>query len=181
MPRRRERNHKLVERLSINVFISYAHRDERLRQELDKHLAALRRSAIIESWCDRKINPGREFDRDIDRQMQNSHLVLLLISPDFMNSDYCYGREMRAALRRHARGEARVIPIILRPVDWLRSPIGKLQALPKDAKPVTTWHKRDEALLDVVKGVWLVAEEIGAGKPRGRSPSIGPPDGSARG
>jgi hypothetical protein len=162
MSRRREHKQQAGRTLSIKVFVSYAHRDERLRQELDKHLSALRRSAIIESWCDREISPGSDFGREIDRQMKNSHLVLLLISPDFMNSDYCYGREMRAALRRHARGEARVIPIILRPVDWLRSPIGKLQALPKDAKPVTSWHKRDEALLDVAKGVWRVAEEMGA-------------------
>jgi hypothetical protein len=90
--------------------------------------------------------------------------VLLLISPDFMNSDYCYRREMRAALKRHAKGLTRVIPIILRPVDWIRTPIGKLLALPRDGRPVTTWHRRDEALLDVAKGVRRAAEELGLGK-----------------
>ncbi len=94
--------------------------------------------------------------------MLRQHLILLLISPDFMDSDYCYRREMRAALKRHAKGQARVIPIILRPVDWRRTPIGRLLALPRDGKPVTTWHRRDEALLDVAKGVRMAAEEVGA-------------------
>jgi hypothetical protein len=135
-----------------------------LREELDKHLSALRRSAVIASWHDRKISPGAELDFEVDRHLKSSDLVLLLISPDFMNSDYCYCREMRAALKRHARGQARVIPIILRPVDWVRTPIGKLLALPRDGRPVTTWHRRDEALLDVAKGVRRAAEEIGTNK-----------------
>jgi len=150
----------------IKVFVSYAHRDERLREELDKHLSSLRRSAVIESWYDRRITPGTELDCEIDQNLQTSDLVLLLISPDFMNSDYCYRREMEAALRRHAKGEARVIPIILRPVDWLQTPIGKLLALPKDAKPVTSWNRKDEALLDVAKGVRRAAEEIGSDRSR---------------
>jgi len=145
----------------IKVFLSYAHRDERLREELDKHLSSLRRSAIIERWYDRRITPGADFDLEIDRHLQASDLVLLLISPDFINSDYCYRREMRAALKRHAKGEARVIPIILRPVDWVQTPMGKLLALPRDAKPVTSWQRRDEALLDVAKGVRRAAEELG--------------------
>jgi TIR domain len=146
--------------LRIRVILSYAHHDEKLRDELAKHLAALRRSAVIDIWYDRKIVPGDELDRDILERLQNSDVVLLLISPDFMNSDYCYRREMRIALRRHARGQARVIPIILRPVDWHGTPIGKLSALPKDGRPVTTWRRRDEALLDVAKGVRRAAEEL---------------------
>jgi hypothetical protein len=147
-------------RARVKVILSYAHRDEKLRDELAKHLAALRRSAVIDIWHDRKIVPGDELDRDILLQLQNSDVVLLLISPDFMNSDYCYRREMRIALRRHAKGQARVIPIILRPVDWHGTPIGKLSALPKDGRPVTTWRRRDEALLDVAKGVRRAAEEL---------------------
>jgi hypothetical protein len=88
--------------------------------------------------------------------------VLLLISPDFINSDFCYRREMRAALRRHAKGLARVIPIILRPVDWTGTPIGRLLATPRDAKPVTTWHRRDDAFLDVAKSIRQAAEEAAA-------------------
>jgi TIR domain len=155
----------------VSVFLSYAHRDERLRDELEKHLSPLRRSALIDTWDDRRITPGAELDAAIDQRLETADLVLLLISPDFINSDYCYRREMRAALRRHTKGQARVIPIILRPVDWLRTPIGRLLATPRDAKPVTTWHRRDDALLDVATSVRRAAEEItnqrttAAGKP----------------
>jgi hypothetical protein len=148
-------------KVKVKVILSYAHQDEKLREELGKHLAALRRSAVIEIWHDRKIAPGDDLDRDILQHLEDSDLVLLLISPDFMNSDYCYRREMRAAVRRHSKGKARVIPIILRPVDWLRTPIGKLLALPKDGRPVTSWRRRDDALLDVAKGVRHAAEELG--------------------
>lgn len=144
----------------VSVFLSYAHRDERLRDELDKHLSPLRRSALIETWHDRRITPGAELDNEIDQRLGTADLVLLLISPDFINSDYCYRREMRTALQRHAKGQARVIPIILRPVDWVRTPIGRLLATPRDAKPVTTWHRRDDALLDVATSVRRAAEEI---------------------
>ncbi|MBI1897660.1 MAG: toll/interleukin-1 receptor domain-containing protein, partial [Acidobacteria bacterium] len=119
----------------VSVFLSYAHRDERLREELDKHLSPLRRSSLIDTWHDRRITPGTDLDTEIDRRLASADLVLLLISPDFINSDYCYRREMRTALQRHARGQTRVIPIILRPVDWRRTPIGRLLATPRDAKP----------------------------------------------
>jgi TIR domain len=148
------------DRPTLRVVLSYAHRDEKLREELNKHLSTLRRSAVIKSWDDRKILPGSEFGAEIDLRLTEAEIVLLLVSPDFMNSDYCYCREMRLALRRHARMQARVIPIIMRPVDWLKTPIGDLLALPKDGKPVTTWHRRDEAFLDITKGIRRVAEEM---------------------
>jgi len=128
--------------VKLNVFVSYAHRDERLREEVEKHLSPLRRSRVIATWCDHRIAPGAEIDQEIADSLTTSDLVLLLVSPDFMNSDYCYLREMNCALRRHGAGRARVIPIILRPVDWNRTPIGKLLALPRDGKPVTSWSKR---------------------------------------
>lgn len=148
----------------VKVFLSYAHEDEKLRAELGKHLSPLRRSKLIDSWCDRKLVPGSHLDDEIVTQLRTSDLVLLLISPDFINSEYCYSREMRVALRRHVRGEVRVIPVILRPVDWLKTPIGKLLALPSDAKPVTTWNRRDEALLDIARGVRRAAEAILSGE-----------------
>jgi hypothetical protein len=155
----------------ISVFLSYAHRDERLREELSKHLSPLRRSALIETWDDRKIRPGADIDNAIDERLAKADVVLLLISPDFINSDYCYRREMRLALRRHAKGDARIIPIILRPVDWVGTPIGRLLALPRDAKPVTTWPRRDDALLDVATSVRRAAEEIFAERTNAGRPS----------
>jgi hypothetical protein len=144
----------------LEIFLSYAHRDERLQEELNKHLAPLRRSALINVWHDRKIGPGKDFDAEIDKWLTSADIVLLLVSPDFINSDYCYQREMKAALRRHKTGVARVIPVILRPVDWSKTPIGKLLAIPKDGNPVSTWRHRDKALLDVATNVRRVVEEI---------------------
>jgi hypothetical protein len=161
MPQERVPARSPARRTPVRVLLSYAHPDERLREKLDKHLSVLRRSTVIESWSDRGITPGADFDQEIFRHLATADLVLLLVSPDFMNSDYCYRREMRVSLRRHLSGSARVIPIILRPVDWSGTPIGKLQALPRDGKPVTTWHRQDEALLDVARGVRRAAEEIG--------------------
>jgi hypothetical protein len=164
MPHARNRVQCPGRAVPVKVLLSYAHRDERLRVELDKHLSALRRSPLIDVWHDQKIIPGSDFNHEIFQHLESADLVLLLISPDFVDSDYCYQREMRSALRRHAKGQARVIPIILRPVDWLRTPIGRLLALPRDGKPVTSWHRRDEALLDVAKGVRIAVEEIGSNR-----------------
>jgi hypothetical protein len=144
----------------LYVFESYAHHDERLRQELEKHLSPLRRSDLIETWHDARVSAGTEFHPEIVRRLTKADLILLLISPDFINSDFCYRREMRIALQRHAKGEARVVPVILRPVDWLTTPIGKLLATPKDARPVTTWQRRDEAFLDVATSIRRVAEDL---------------------
>jgi hypothetical protein len=157
------------------VFVSYAHRDDRLREELDKHLSPLRRSALIDTWYDRRITPGAALNDTIDEHLATADLVLLLISPDFINSDYCYQREMRTALQRHRKGEARIIPIILRPVDWQATPIGRLLATPRDAKPVTKWHRRDDALLDVATSIRRAAEEISTTKRPARTSTLSAP------
>src|SRR5205085_8494618 len=99
------------------------------------------------------ISPGREWARDIDTHLNTADIILLLVSSDFMASNYCYGIEMKRAMERHTTGEARVIPIILRPVDWQNAPFGKLLALPKDGKPINTWTNLDKALLEVAQGI----------------------------
>lgn len=136
------------------VFFSYAHTDEELRKELEKHLAMLRRGKLIEAWHDRKIVPGQPFDRVISEHLEAADIILLLVSPDFLASDYCWDVEVRRAVERHTRGEAAVIPVILRPCDdWQSAPFGGLLALPRDGKPVTTWPNRDEAFVDVARGI----------------------------
>lgn len=137
----------------IEVFFAYSHKDEELRDELAKHLSLLQRQGIIQSWHDRRITAGTEWKGQISRNLDTAGIILLLISADFLASDYCYDIETKRAMARHDAGDARVIPIILRPCDWMSAPFGKLQALPKDAKPVTTWSNRDEAFLDIVKGI----------------------------
>ena len=144
----------------IELFYAYSHKDEELREQLENHLAPLRREGILADWHDRKIGSGREWKGQIDEHLNTSHVILLLISSDFIASDYCYDVEMTRAIERHESGEARVIPVILRPVDWERSPFGSLQALPKDGNPVTRWEDRDEAFLDIARGIRQVVEEL---------------------
>jgi formylglycine-generating enzyme required for sulfatase activity len=129
----------------VSLFYSYSHRDEELRSELEAHLSFLRRSKLIAEWHDRMIGAGNEWKGQIDRQLAAADIILLLVSADFIASDYCWGEEMTKALARHQLGEARVIPVILRPCRWQRTPLGSLQAVPKDGKPVSEWPNHDVA------------------------------------
>lgn len=145
---------------SIKIFYSYSHKDEQLRDELAKHLSILRRQGVISEWHDRKIGAGNEWAGEIDHHLNTAHIILLLISSDFLASDYCYDVEMKRAIERHDAGEARVIPVILRPVVWMGAPFDKLQALPRDAKAVVLWRSWDEAFVNVAEGIRKAAEDI---------------------
>ena len=140
------------------VFISYSHQDEKFRNELDKHLALLKRQGAVDVWSDHCIRPGEEFDPAIAAAMEASDLILLLISADFMHSDYCSTIEMTHAMERHQAGTAVVVPIILRPCDWRTSPFGRIKVLPTDAKEVTKWPSWDDAFLDITKQLRALLE-----------------------
>jgi len=133
-------------------------------------LRPLERQELIEWWHDRQIVPGSEWNVTIDENLMNADIVLLLVTPDFMASDYVFEKEIDLALERNERGEARVIPIIVTPADWEWAPFGKLQALPRDAKPITTWSDRNQAWLDVVKGIRKAVQLLERfERPRGES------------
>jgi len=146
----------------FEVFLSYAQQDERLKDELEKHLAILRRKGYITIWHDRRIAPGRVWGYEIHTNLTKANIILLLISPDFMASDYCDSVEVKQALSRHEAGECRVIPIILRPVSWQDAAFSTLKALPANGKPVTEWSNRDKAFLDITEGIRNVVEELSA-------------------
>jgi TIR domain len=135
------------------IFFSYSHKDEALRNELEAHLALLKHEGLVDSWHDRRIVAGDELDEAIFSQLETANIILLLVSSDFMSSNYCYSREMARAMERHNAQEAKVIPVILRHCDWTNAPFGKLMAVPRDAKPVTSWPDRDEAFTDVAKQI----------------------------
>lgn len=137
--------------LRIKIFFCYAREDEDLLNKLKNHLLPLQYQEIIDMQYDRNISAGTDWKQAIDEHLSTAHIILLLVSPDFMASDYCYGVEMKRALQRHKRGEAKVIPVILRPVGWQDTPLGVLQALPRDGIPVIdrNWHSIDYALYDV--------------------------------
>ena len=148
----------------MKLFFSYAHKDEALRDTLATHLALLKRQGIITTWHDRDITAGTEWAQAIDSNLNTADIILLLISANFLTSDYCYDTEMHRALERHRNGEARVIPILLKPCDWKGAPFGKLQALPiahsAGAKPVTQWSNKDEAFTAIAVGIRQAAEEL---------------------
>jgi formylglycine-generating enzyme required for sulfatase activity len=144
----------------LSLFYSYSHRDEAFREDLEKHLAFLRRSGLIAEWHDRKIGAGDEWKAQIDHHLATADIVLLLVSADFIDSDYCWSEEMTKALARHERGEARVIPVILRPCRWGSTPLRKLQAVPKDARPVSEWPSRDAAFDDIAAALERTVHEL---------------------
>lgn len=144
----------------LKLFYSYAYEDAVLFNELEKHLNILTRRGLIVPWHSRLVTAGTNWSDVVDQQIENADVILLLISSDFLSSDYAYNREMQRALKKHERGEARVIPIILRPADWESSPFGLLQPLPRGGIAITKWRDRDEAFADVVKGIERVCQEI---------------------
>src|SRR5262249_19936683 len=144
----------------VEVFFSYSHKDEEFLEKLITHLSLLKRKGVITGWYDRQISAGKEWKNRIDERLESAGVILLLVSADFLASDYCYDLEMARAMTRHDEGTARVIPIILRDCDWSDAPFGKLQALPKNAKPVKSWADQDEAFIDIAKGIKMAIAEI---------------------
>jgi hypothetical protein len=138
---------------AVKVFLSYAHADEALCDELRKHLSVLRRQHVIQDWYDRQILPGGNWAGAIADELNAARIILLLVSADFLASNYCYDIELKQALARHTAGKAVVVPVILRECDWQNAPFSHIQALPKGAKPVTSWINRDEALTQVIVGL----------------------------
>jgi len=145
-----------------NLFFSYSHKDEELRNELETHLALLKRQGVISSWYDRRITAGSDFDKTISSELDSSQIILLLVSAHFLASDYCYEKEMTRAIEKHENGSAVVIPVILHPCDWHSAPFGHLRATPTDGKPVSMFANQHEAFAIVAKDVREAAKVIPA-------------------
>jgi hypothetical protein len=144
------------------LFYSYSHKDKEWRDELEEHLSLLRRQGVISAWHDRQIVPGQEWANKIDEQLELAQVILLLVSPSFLASDYCYDIELKRALERHEQRGAVVIPVIVRPCDWKIGAFAKLAALPSNWKSVTSWPNKDEAWTDVAVGVRRAVEAMKA-------------------
>ena len=149
---------------ALSLFISYSHADEGVKTELVKHLEPLKNLHLVETWHDRKLKPGEEWENVISKELEKADIILLLVSIDFINSKYCYDIELDKALERHEQKTAVVVPIIVRNCLWQFTPFAKIQALPKDAKAISSWPDRDEAMTHVVDGIRLIAEQIRAVK-----------------
>ena len=142
------------------LFFSYSHKDEDLRNELETHLALLKRQGVISSWHDRRITAGSDFDETISSELELSQIILLLVSAHFLASDYCYEKEMKRSIEKHEDGSSVVIPVILHPCDWHSSPFGHLRATPTDGKPVSMFANQHEAFAIIAKDVRESARSI---------------------
>ena len=144
----------------IEIFFSYAHEDEEWLKKLAKSLRTLQRQGLIAGWHDRNILAGSEWKSEIMTRLKTAPIILLLVSQDFIDSDFCWDVELEQAMQRHKEGTALVIPIIVRPADWQKTAFAQLQALPTDAKPLSTWSNEDEGLLQVARGIRRVVERL---------------------
>ncbi|MDF7807251.1 toll/interleukin-1 receptor domain-containing protein [Pontiellaceae bacterium B12219] len=137
----------------VQIFISYCHADDAYRAELEAHLSMLKKNKHVTSWTDRCIVGGEDWSKEISTKLEQAHIILLLISVDFLKSDYCYEVEAKRALERHKAGDSVIIPIVLRHCDWKESPFGRIQGYPKNAHPIKAWSDKDEAWLNVIDGI----------------------------
>ena len=142
------------------VFVSYSHRDEGERVRLDVHLAPLAREGLIDTWCNRVITPASDWERDIESGLASADIVILLVTADFVASAYCFETELAEALRRHHDEGVRILPVLVKPVDFAHMPFGRFQALPRDLRPVSTWENADAAWLEVALGVRALVEDV---------------------
>ena len=146
--------------MAVRVFMSYSHKDEELRDQLEVHLTTLKRQGLVEVWNDRRLLAGDRLDWTIDKELNRADIILLLLSPDFIASDYCYKMEKGRALERHREGTARLISVILRPCEWKHTDLKEYVVTPKDGKPINLWTNIDEAFLDVVESIRRAIKEI---------------------
>nr|WP_240966768.1 HEAT repeat domain-containing protein [Nodosilinea sp. P-1105] len=145
---------------TVSLYFSYAPADAPLQTQLAKHLTLLEHQGVITSWSSHQILPGEDRTQTIHQQLNTADIILLLISPDAIADDTCYHLEIQRAIERHQAGEARVIPILLRPVDWQGAPFSQLDVLPKNHEPVTTWPNPDKAFQEIAEGIRQVAMEM---------------------
>jgi adenylate kinase family enzyme len=144
----------------LEVFCCYAREDQEMLERLKKHLAPMQRSGQITIWSDFNLNAGVEWEKEQHQHLESADIVLLLISPDFMNSDYCYSTEMARSIQRHDEGSAHIIPILLRSTYWKDAPFANIQMAPMDAKPVTRWPDLDDALHDITVHINRVVSDL---------------------
>ncbi len=145
---------------AVDIFIAYAHNDLHFKDELKKFLRPLLNTGRAQVWDDYDIEAGHDWEVEIKKRLYGADIILLLVSPDSLASDYFYGKEVAVSLERHERGEARVVPIILRPCAWNMTPLSKIEALPAKGKAITQWASQDEAFTDIAQSIGEITTGI---------------------
>jgi hypothetical protein len=144
----------------IEIFCSYAQKDRTIFQRLELEFQLLRRRGQIADWYGSNDFQSQKSTKTVVPHLDSAHIILLLVSADFLASDYLYEAEVMQAWEKHLTGKARVIPVILRPVDWRLAPFGKLYCLPTGGTPVRDWPNQDEAISDIIRGIQMVIKEL---------------------
>ena len=134
----------------MKAFISYSHKDENYLERLKVHLAQIKRDGLLTEWTDKEIHAGENLDNNIDNALSNSEIFLALISPDYIASNYCYEKEFETAQKMQDDGKLIIVPIILEPCDWQKTPFGNLKAIPKDGKSVSEFTNQNIAFLNII-------------------------------
>lgn len=134
----------------MKAFISYSHNDDKHLKNLEKHLAQVKRDGLLQTWTDQAIEAGGVLDGEISDALTSADIFLALLSPDYINSQYCYEKEFKKAQELHKTGSLKIVPVIVEPCDWHSTPFGSLKALPKDGKAVVKWNNMNTAFVDIV-------------------------------
>lgn len=148
----------------VTVFVSYAREDDELRKRMYDHLGGLRAAGEVKEWYDGEIVAGAEWAAEIRDRMAAAEVILLLITPAFLGSDFIRRVELASALERHRQQTARVIPIIMKSAYWQGTQLSVLQALPQHAKAVMTWTDPDAAMADIARGVDRAIKDVRASR-----------------
>lgn len=144
---------------SLKVFVSYSKADRKHLETLEKHLSPLTRDETLLTWTDKELLPGAEWDDTIRHQLATADVVLLLVSADFMATDYIW-KEITIAMERHERGEALIVPIIVRPCIWQDTAFARFNALPEKGQPITQWANEDEAWMKVAQQIKRLSDKM---------------------
>ena len=146
-------------KLQIRIFVSYSHKDSGARNQLDVHLAVLKRDDVS-TWFDGDLNAGGELDQNISGELRKANIFVALLSPDYLYSRYCWELEYKRAMIRRARGTMHVVAVVVRPCDWKSTAAARFKLLPRDGRAVTKWRSADEAFLDIVGGLRSVVAAL---------------------
>lgn len=146
----------------IEVLLCYAREDSADMKELAIHLGVLERQEFFKVRHAQQIMPGKNWQREMEKHLMAAHIIVLLISQYFLNSDYCYDTQIATAVERHKRSEVYLLPVLLRPVYYGKTSFAHLQTLPAGGEPVRSrhWRSRDEAFYHVSEGIRMVAKSL---------------------
>lgn len=166
----------------LSAFIVYhaGGQDEKHCQTLEKHLSVLKRLGDLVIRHERLVTPGKDLKSELSQMLDSAHLVILLLTPDFIASNFCYAEQMERAMERHRENRARVVPVFLRPCYWTELPVARLQALPSSTKAITSYKDEESAWAKVARGIHAAVKDLRQGGRASGAEDL-PPDTPAAG